>query len=124
MLIEKAASSVELEEIKEEMFSKTMPTPPHKERKGLTLYERVGGAPAIDALVEGMYAKIFYDPELEDFFRKSDKEHQKDMQRKFLTFLTGGSTEWHGKSMEHAHEERGMTHREFDRVAYYVVTTL
>lgn len=39
----------------------------------MTLYERLGGAGAINAVVEGMYDKIFPDPELSDFFRKTDK---------------------------------------------------
>jgi truncated hemoglobin YjbI len=43
----------------------------------MTLYERLGGEPAIQAVVDGMYSKIFVDPELEDFFRKTDKDHQK-----------------------------------------------
>jgi truncated hemoglobin YjbI len=43
----------------------------------MTLYERLGGQPAIHAVVEGMYAKIFTDPDLEDFFRKTNKDHQK-----------------------------------------------
>ena len=41
----------------------------------MTLYERLGGAGAIEAVVEGMYAKIFTDPELTDFFLKTDKDH-------------------------------------------------
>lgn len=40
-----------------------------------TLYERLGGADAINAVVNGMYEKIFTDEELTDFFRKTDKEH-------------------------------------------------
>jgi truncated hemoglobin YjbI len=39
------------------------------------LYERIGGEAAINALVEGMYQKIFTDPDLEDFFKKTNKEH-------------------------------------------------
>ena len=39
----------------------------------MTLYERLGGEPAISAVVDGMYAKIFTDPDLIDFFRKTDK---------------------------------------------------
>ena len=34
----------------------------------------MGGEKSIDALVEGMYAKIFTDPQLKDFFSKTDKE--------------------------------------------------
>lgn len=56
-----------------------------------SLYDRLGGEAAINAVVEGMYQKIFPDPELEDFFRKTDKEKQKDMQRKFLTQAFGGA---------------------------------
>lgn len=39
-----------------------------------TLYDRLGGKDAINAVVEGMYEKIFTDPELTDFFKKTDKE--------------------------------------------------
>lgn len=41
----------------------------------MSLYERLGGADAINAVVDGMYVKIFSDPDLMDFFRKTDKEH-------------------------------------------------
>jgi len=37
-----------------------------------SLYERLGGVPAIAAVVDGMYVKIFNDPELSDFFKKTD----------------------------------------------------
>lgn len=47
----------------------------------MTLYERLGGADAINAVVEGMYVKIFAYPDLEDFFRKTNKERQKEAQR-------------------------------------------
>ena len=42
-----------------------------------TLFERLGGEGAISAVVEGMYENggIFTDPDLADFFRKTDKEH-------------------------------------------------
>ena len=43
--------------------------------KTVSLFERLGGETAITAVAEGMYAKIFTDPELIDFFRKTDKPH-------------------------------------------------
>lgn len=89
-----------------------------------SLYERLGGAPAIEAVVDGMYMKIFNDPELTDFFRKTDKDHQKAMQRAFLTFATGGSTEYNGKNMKDAHKGRGIGGHEFDLVAGAVVSTM
>jgi hemoglobin len=90
----------------------------------MTLYERLGGAPAIQAVVDGMYMKIFNDPELSDFFRKTDKDHQKQMQAHFLTFATGGSADYHGKNMKDAHKGRGIHNKEFDLVCFHVVNTM
>ena len=89
-----------------------------------TLYERLGGAPAIDAVVEGMYKKIFPDPDLEDFFRKTDKPKQMEMQRTFLTMVTGGPNEYKGLNMKDAHKGRGIENKDFDRVAGHVVSTM
>ena len=89
-----------------------------------TLYERLGGADAINAVVEGMYAKIFTDPELTDFFTKTDKENQKNMQRLFLTMATGGPSEYNGKSMKDAHKGRGIEEKEFNLVFGHVVSTM
>ena len=89
-----------------------------------TLYERLGGEGAIQAVVDGMYAKIFPDPELSDFFRKTDHAHQKAMQVNFLTFATGGSTEYTGKSMIDVHKGRGITDADFDRVCGHVISTM
>jgi len=41
------------------------------------------------------------------------------MQVEFLTFLTGGSNEYHGKSMKEAHKGRGIGEPEFNIVAGY-----
>jgi hemoglobin len=50
-----------------------------------------------------MYQKIFPDTDLSDFFRKTDKDHQKLMQESFLTMATGGPSNYTGKSMKDAH---------------------
>jgi hemoglobin len=89
-----------------------------------TLYERLGGADAIQAVVDGMYLKIFNDPELSDFFKKTNKDRQKEMQKQFLTYATGGSTEYHGKNMKDAHKGRGIQSKEFDIVCGHVVNTM
>jgi hemoglobin len=95
-----------------------------KSEKPQSLYERLGGATAIAAVVDGMYAKIFNDAELSEFFKKTDKERQKSMQRKFLTFATGGPSEYDGKSMADAHKGRGIKDKEFDIVCGHVVSTM
>lgn len=46
------------------------------------------------------------------------------MQRKFLTYATGGSNEYYGKNMKDAHKGRGIGNKEFDRVCTHVVNTM
>ena len=55
-----------------------------------------------------MYEGIFTDAELDDFFRKTDKEHQKKQQHDFLTTVTGGPDIYKGKNMLDAHKGRGI----------------
>jgi hemoglobin len=38
-----------------------------------TLYEKLGGEKTIQAMVDGMYDKIFSDPELSEFHRKTNR---------------------------------------------------
>ena len=90
----------------------------------MTLYERLGGQDAIHAVVEGMYQKIFTDPDLTDFFRKTDKDHQKVMQESFLTMATGGPNNYTGRSMKDVHKGRGIAGAEFDKVFNHVVDTM
>ena len=90
----------------------------------MTLYERLGGQEAIHAVVEGMYQKIFPDTDLSDFFRKTDKDRQKLMQESFLTMATGGPSNYTGKSMKDAHQGRGISNAEFDKVFGHVVETM
>lgn len=90
----------------------------------MTLFEKLGGAPAIAAVVDGMYQRIFNDPDLKDFFAKTDKPHQKEMQRQFLTYATGGSPVWHGKTMPKAHHGRGIMEVHFIKTAEHVVATM
>ena len=52
-------------------FNRTLNTSQVVEK---SLYERLGGSKAIQAVVDKMYEKIFVDEELTDFFRKTDKE--------------------------------------------------
>lgn len=84
------------------------------------MYDKLGGEPAIQAVVDKMYVGIFSDERLTPYFTKTDKERQKRMQKEFLTYLTGGSKEYHGKSMKEAHKGRGIEEEHFNIVAGYV----
>ncbi|CDW76451.1 hemoglobin [Stylonychia lemnae] len=89
-----------------------------------SLFERLGGQEGVTNIVEGMYAKIFNDPDVADFFRKSDKGHQVKKMAAFFIYTTGGQEDWDGKSMKETHQGRGIGSRQFERVIDHIRSTM
>jgi hemoglobin len=69
-----------------------------------TLYERIGGKPAVDAAVDLFYAKVLADKRTSPFFSAVDIKAQAAKQKAFLTMVFGGPTKYTGKDMRKAHE--------------------
>ena len=89
-----------------------------------TLYERLGGAPAIEAVVDELYRRILSDAELAPFFNRVNLRSQKGRMRAFVTMVAGGPNEYHGRDMKTAHQRHAIEDRHFDLVAGYLVGTL
>ncbi len=92
-----------------------------------TLFERLGGEPAVDAAVDAFYERVLADPELAPFFADTDMARQARKQKQFMTYAFGGSTKWEGRSMRAAHAkavEQGLDDEHFDRVAGHLADTL
>jgi hemoglobin len=89
-----------------------------------TLYEKLGGEPAIQKAVEVLYGKVLIDPELMGFFTETDMAFQKKHVREFFTFLTGGSEKYPGKNMREAHKHLKLTDEHMDIVKRYFGETL
>jgi hemoglobin len=81
----------------------------------MTLYERVGGMPTFERLVDDFYARVAQDPLLRPMF-PDDLEPGKRWQRLFLAQYFGGPTEYDG---ERGHPRLRMRHMPFpiDRAA-------
>jgi hemoglobin len=92
------------------------------ERK--TIYEKLGGEPAIEAAVDIFYSKVLDDPELMGFFSETNMTFQKSHQKKFITYLTGGSNSYEGKDMRTAHKHLKLSDEHFDAIKNYLADTL
>lgn len=70
-----------------------------------SLYDELGGAPAIEAAVDIFYRKVLMDDRISRFFEGVDMERQAAKQKGFLTMVTGGPNSYSGKDMRtgHAH---------------------
>ena len=66
----------------------------------LSLYQRIGGAPAVNAAVELFYAKVLSDNLLIPFFANMDMRQIKAHQRMFLTYAFGGFVTYTGRPLD------------------------
>ncbi|WP_031494976.1 group I truncated hemoglobin [Bryobacter aggregatus] len=90
----------------------------------LTLYDRIGGKPAIDAAVELFYQRVIADPELNPFFAPMSVERIKTHQKAFFAMALGGAAHYQGRGMKEAHAQLGIRAVHFDRVAEHLGITL
>ncbi len=89
-----------------------------------TLYERLGGEPAIESLVIAFYVKVMADPELAPFFRKTSIGKLHAMQSEFFSMALGGPVQHSGRPLAHVHHGRGITQHHFSRFVQHLLTTL
>lgn len=92
-----------------------------------TIYEQIGGAPAMDAAVDEFYRRVLKDEELAPFFESTDMDRQIEMQKRFLTMVTGGPNDYQGRDMKTAHAgivAQGAKDRHVDLVIKHLAETL
>ncbi|WP_286830642.1 MULTISPECIES: group I truncated hemoglobin [Kordiimonas] len=94
----------------------------------MTLYEAVGGEPAVNAAVDLFYDKVMADPLLAPFFEGVEMGAQNRKQKAFFTTIFKGETRGADAYMRKAHaglvEERGLSDAHFDAVAKHLLATL
>ncbi|MGL5083071.1 MAG: group I truncated hemoglobin [Microcoleaceae cyanobacterium] len=92
------------------------------------LYDKLGGAAAVDLAVEKFYEKVLADERVQHFFAHTDMQQQKQHQKAFMTYAFGGVQHWNGRTMREAHQElvteMGLTDSHFDAIAEDLVATL
>jgi hemoglobin len=96
------------------------------EKKG-SLYEQIGGEPAMGAAVELFYRKVLSDERISHFFEDVDMDRQASKQKAFLTMVCGGPSAYSGKDMRkgHAHlVKQGLNDTHFNAVAEHLAATL
>ncbi len=92
-----------------------------------SLFEKLGGAAAVNAAVDIFYRKVLSDDDINHFFDDSDLQAQRDKQKAFLTMAFGGPNEYTGKDLRSAHApllERGLNVSHFGAVAGHLKDTL
>ena len=89
-----------------------------------SLYQKLGGKGAIDAVVDAFYVKVLADKRVKDFFADVSMDKQRRKQKEFLSAAFGGPLPWTGKDMRKAHTGMGLTEVHFNAIAENLVNTL
>lgn len=89
-----------------------------------SLYEQLGGADAIEAVVAGFYERMLADPEIAVFFRGVQMSRQHRQQVAFFTQALGGPAIYQGKDMVTAHKGMGITAHHFGLLVKHLSATL
>src|SRR3954452_7551590 len=89
-----------------------------------TLYDRLGGAPAIDAAIDLMFAKIVADADLAPYFERVNLARHAVKAKAFVGAALGGPEVYRGKDMRSAHARLAISAHEFGAVAGHLATSL
>ena len=94
-----------------------------------SLFERLGGMPAVQAVVDRLVGRILADERVNVWFAHaaSDPEHAREYKSKLADFVclaTGGPCKYAGADMASAHRGRGITEEAFNAVVEDLVATL
>lgn len=92
-----------------------------------SLYERLGGAAAVDKGVDLFYRKMLMDGRVSGFFDNTDMDRQISKQKAFLAMAFGGPNNYTGKDMREGHAhlvKQGLNDSHVDIVIEHLGATL
>ncbi len=93
-------------------------------REGQSLYQRIGGRPAVEAVGLDLYHRIRADPILWPFFARVDLDRLIDHQVDFVSQAVDGPRQYGGRALGLAHRHRGIGGEHFERVGDHLFAAL
>jgi len=90
----------------------------------VSIYEAIGGEPALVAVVDDFYARVLADPQLAGFFAGANMPKLKGRQVEFFAAALGGPELYQGLGMREVHAGRGIRQADFDKVAFHLTAAL
>jgi hemoglobin len=89
-----------------------------------SIYEQIGGAEALEAVVEDFYGRVLANDQLAGFFSGTNIARLKGKQVEFFAAALGGPDPYTGAPMRQVHQGRGITMRHFTLVAGHLADSL
>jgi hemoglobin len=89
-----------------------------------SIYEQIGGADALEAVVAEFYDRVLADDELAGFFSGTNMARLRGKQAEFFAAALGGPDPYTGAPMRQVHQGRGITVHHFNLVAGHLADSL
>src|SRR5215469_491268 len=99
-------------------------TPAPAEEEAISLYEAIGGRPALAAAVDVFYGRLVADPVLGPFFPGGVGPRHRAYVITILGEALGGPERYRGPDIATAHRGLGITDTHFDLAAAHLYATL
>jgi hemoglobin len=103
------------------------PIPPHPSptmSETSSIYDRIGGEPGIERLVDSFYERVLADAELKSYFEHAPMDKLRSMQREFFAAAAGGPIAYTGRPLRQVHRPLAISRREFQRFTEHLIETL
>lgn len=89
-----------------------------------TLYEKIGGQPTVEKVVDDFHKRIMADSSVSSFFAKTDMNKQRANQIGFFSLILGGPKDYKGRSMDQTHTGMGLQQAHFDAIAKHLTDAM
>jgi hemoglobin len=89
-----------------------------------SLYDRLGGQPAVGAVIDDFAGRVLADARINKKFARTDAARLVANLKDFVCSATGGPCKYTGNNMKVAHHNMGVTQGEFSALVEDLVATL
>jgi hemoglobin len=87
-------------------------------------YERIGGGPAVGAVVDEFYRRLTTDEQVSHYFDDVSLPTLKRHQVLMITTILGGPNQYDGRALDEAHAPLGITETDYQRVGSHLIACL
>jgi len=87
-------------------------------------YQRIGGGPAVSAVVDEFYRRLTADEQVSHYFDDVSLPTLKRHQVLMITTILGGPNEYDGRALDEAHAPLNITESDYQRVGSHLISTL
>ena len=96
----------------------------HRRMQNQSLYTKLGGRDAVEAVVSDFYDRVLDDESVSHHFDGMDMEALYAHQVQFISAVAGGPVDYEGADMRTAHDHLDISETEFDAIATHLDAAL